>query len=186
MKNKDYILYLDLDGVLVDFDGGYRKLSQGRSIQETAAADGEDSAREKYLKAKADWWANLDWIHGGRELFNASDKMFEHVCILSSAGTGDPEKGKAVVEGKIRWLAKNIPSMDASRTFIVFGKHLKQERSAKNAILVDDVAITIEQWNARGGFGILHKSNDYKKTIEELYDIASPISLAEMVKRFKY
>ncbi len=184
MKNKDYILYLDMDGVLVDFDGGYKKLSKGKTIKETTEDEGEKSAREKYLAAGVDWWANLDWIQGGKEVWNASEKLFERVCILSSAGTSDPIRGKMVTEGKMLWLSKNIPSMKHSNVFIVFGKHLKPNYATKNSILVDDVWVTIDRWNKQGGFGILHDSRKYKNTINDLYDIAAPISLSEMIKRF--
>ena len=53
------------------------------------------------------------------------------------------------------------------------------------AILVDDREDTIQMWQSKGGYGILHDSRQYKKSIEELEDIARPISLAEIVKRFK-
>jgi hypothetical protein len=127
----------------------------------------------------------LDWIHGGKELWDASSRLFERVCILSSAGTTDEEKAAVVASGKRVWLKKNIPSISDNRIFIVPGKHRKQEYASKDSILVDDVAVTINQWNSKGGYGILHNSNSYKKTIEDLEDIARPIKLSEIVKRFK-
>ena len=184
MKNTEYILYLDLDGVLVDFNGGYRKLSNGKTIQETNDEEGERAARAKYLAAGEEFWANLDWIRGGQELWNAAKNLFEHVAILSSAGTTDAERGKMVDAGKRRWLQKNIPDMNQSNVFIVLGKHNKQKYASKLGILVDDVRVTIDQWNKAGGFGILHNATHFKRTIEELEDISRPFSLAEIAKRF--
>lgn len=66
--------------------------------------------------------------------------------------------------------------------FIVGGKHRKQEYASRNGILVDDVASTIYQWNVKGGYGILHHSENYKKTLEELEDLANPIKLGEITK----
>jgi len=184
-KNNDYILYLDMDGVLVDFNGGFSKLSNGMDLKQFAQDKGDAAARDQYLQAGAKFWAGLDWIHGGKELWEASSRLFERVCILSSAGTTNEEKAAVVATGKRAWLKKHIPSLPSDRIFIVPGKHRKQEFAAKNTILVDDVAVTIKQWNQQGGYGILHDSRQYKKTIEDLEDIAGPIKLSEIVKRFK-
>lgn len=184
-KNTEYVLYLDMDGVLVDFEGGYLKISSGLSLQEYANAYTIEDARQRYLDEGASFWANLGWIHGGKELWDAASRLFERVCILSSAGTTDEEKASIVAAGKREWLKNNIPSIPDNRIFIVPGKHRKQEYAAKDAILVDDVAATIKQWNANGGYGILHNSKNYKKTIEDLEDISRPMKLSEIVKRFK-
>jgi hypothetical protein len=77
-----------------------------------------------------------------------------------------------------------MPEMDPSKVFIVFGKHLKIGYARKNSILVDDVWVTIHNWNKAGGFGIHHNYNNYKKTIEDLEDISRPINLSEIAKRF--
>lgn len=177
-KNKDYRLFLDMDGVLCDFSKGYRKLSNNKTLVETINTDGERVAREKYLTAREEFWENLDWICGGKELWDASKNLFKHVSILSSAGSTDIERGKTIDAGKRKWLKKNIPEMNQSNVFIVLGKHNKQKYASKNGILVDDVQITIDQWNNSGGFGICHNSDYYKKTIEDLKDIVRPIKLS--------
>lgn len=185
MKNNDYVLYLDLDGVLVDFNSGYRKLFS-KGIKETQESEGEKAAREKYLAAGSTFWAELDWIQGGQELWNAAKGLFERVCILSSAGTTDPVRGQLVEVGKRLWLKKNMPEMSASDVFIVLGKHEKKKHAAKDAILVDDVRVTIDDWNKAGGYGILHNSKYFKTTIETLGDVARPLNLMEIVKRIKH
>ena len=185
VKNTDYILYLDLDGVMVDFEGGFKKLTNGTGLKQFAQSQGDAAARAQYLQAGTKFWSELDWIHGGKEVWDTASRLFERVCILSSAGTTDQEKAEPVIAGKRLWLKKNIPSIPENRIFVVLGKHRKQEFAAKNAILVDDVAATIKQWNDAGGFGILHSSSNYKKTLEDLEDVAGPIKLSEIVKRFK-
>lgn len=42
----------------------------------------------------------------GREVWDTASRLFERVCILSSAGTIDPTKGEVVRQGKIQWLKK--------------------------------------------------------------------------------
>lgn len=184
-KNSEYILYLDMDGVMVDFDGGFGKISNGNTIKQYSKLHGDNAARDQYLKAGLEFWTNLTWIRGGKELWDAASGLFERVHILSSAGTRDEEKAKVVELGKRQWLKNNIPSIPASQIFIVRGKHRKQEYAAKNSILVDDVILTIKQWNSHGGYGILHNSSNYKKTIEDLEDISRPIKISEIIKRFR-
>jgi hypothetical protein len=174
-----------MDGVLVDFQSGYVGLTDGLTIQEMSAKHGKKSARDAYLAAGIKFWANLPWIRGGKELWKASQDLFKRVCILSSAGTSDPERGKIGDIGKRQWIKKNMPQMDDKNVFIVMGKHLKPNFANKMSILVDDVPITIQKWNAQGGYGILHDSNHYKKTIETLEDISRPMTLKEIIKRMQ-
>jgi len=185
MKNTEYSLYLDLDGVLVNFDDGYMKLA-GKSIIQTAKDEGDKAARNKYLDAGSQYWENLEWIEGGKEIWNTASSLFNAVYILSSVGTTDPVRGKPVDEGKRRWLKKNIPSIDLSNVFIVGGSHMKKTYSAKNAVLVDDMPKNINEWNQAGGIGILHNSKHYKKTIESLKDISQSLNLSEIVKRIRH
>ncbi len=173
-----------MDGCLVDFNGGYRKLF-GKTIEETEESEGEKEARRKYLAAGAQFWADLGWIYGGPQLWDASKDLFERVCILSSAGTTDPERGKVVETGKRMWIKKNMPEMDDSRVFIVARKYVKKNYASKDSILVDDVKTTIQEWNKAGGFGILHNAKYYHTTIETLTDVSRPLKLMEIIKRIK-
>jgi hypothetical protein len=45
-------------------------------------------------------------------------------------------------------------------------RHQKQLFAGENRILIDDLANTIDEWNAKGGIGILHTSA--ANTIKEL------------------
>lgn len=187
MKNTEYTLYLDMDGVLVDFNAGYRDLANGRTIEEVEETEGEKEARRRYLAAGASFWANLPWAYGGLELWRSAQELFERVCILSSMGTTDPERGLVVRAGKLQWLANNLnPQLPESRIFIVPRRFYKKDKAAHDAILVDDMKDTIKDWNAAGGYGILHKDTRYKKTIYELEDIAAPLNLTEIVKHIHH
>ena len=199
MKNKDYVLYLDLDGVLVDFSSGYRNLSEGINFDDYASRFNKDKgkqqytsmdqfradmARKKYLESGVDFWANLSWLKGGPELWEASADLYETVCILSSTGTVDPVRGAIVETGKRRWLKKNMPDMPEKNIFIVNGAHLKKTHSNPDSILVDDRSATIKDWKTRGGYGILHWWKQYLDTIEKLEALATPTMLSEIIKRF--
>ena len=144
----------------------------------------EKQIHQKYtqISSTPTWWENLEWIKGGKELAQTSKHLFDDVCILSSAGTNDPKRFAIIEEGKRLWIKKNMPYIKNNSVFIVSGKAFKKEYASKHSILVDDVAITIKEWNTSGGFGILHNSSNYKNTIETLIDIAAPINLGEIAK----
>jgi len=188
MKNKEYTVYLDLDGVLVDFIGGSTNLKSG--VKEINFHDPNNNPNKNislgvYNPEKVlHFWSNLEWINGGKELFYTASKLFDKVCILSSTGSSDVTKSSIIEKGKLIWLKNNIPSIKKSNIFIVNNSKLKQEFSNKFSILVDDKDSNITQWNTQGGFGILHYSKRYEKSIESLEDIAYPTSITEIVKRF--
>lgn len=183
--NNEYILYLDMDGVLVDFEGGFIKLSNGLKSSDLYKKYGSRAIQQYILSTGSDFWVDLEWISGGRELWDVARKLFTRVYILSSAGTSDVDKGRPVVNGKMMWLKKNMPDMPESNIIIVPGKHKKQLYSSKESILVDDMPDTIKKWNANGGYGILHSAERYKQTIETLEDIVRPLNLTEILKRIR-
>ena len=186
--NETYILFLDLDGCIVDFDKGYKKLSGGLKIRQVANNKGEAKARSVFIDAGSKFWEDLDWIDGGRELFNTASRLFKNVYILSSSGTTDESKAAIVEKGKRTWLKQHIPSIDADHIFIVRGRRLKEKYSAPNSILVDDMADTVQAWKESGGIGILHNYLDYHKTISELENLAlntGHIKLKELISSLK-
>ena len=69
---KPYTIYCDMDGVLCDFDQGYKDIT-GKSTDE-ANAEGKSYFwklfRESVGKNEKAFWANLPWQSGGQELWN--------------------------------------------------------------------------------------------------------------------
>jgi len=181
MKNSDYILYLDMDGVLVDFDGGYRAFAKTIKTAGMEKDEARKTIRKAYADAGAKFWAELGWANGGKELWETAKRLFEHVHILSSTGAKEDPTGRGPIvdAGKREWLKKNMPDMPDSNIIIVHGKHLKKNHASKNGILVDDREDTIKEWNSAGGFGILHDDRYYQETIETLITVAAPMNLEE-------
>ena len=64
--------------------------------------------------------------------------------------------------GKRLWVRNNTPGTK----LILAARKNKQDYSEENAILIDDLELTINEWNAKGGIGILHTSA--ASTIEQL------------------
>ncbi len=149
-----YIIYCDMDGVLVDFEKGYYDLT-GTSTKQFPK--GDNSFWQPISDAGAEFWATLPWMPDGKELWNYIKKYKPN--ILSS-----PSQDPSSKVGKEAWLQMNLQSGYKKAYF--YNRANKQLFSDKNRILIDDLPNTINEWNAKGGIGILHTSA--ANTIKEL------------------
>lgn len=184
MKNQDYILYLDMDGVLVDYSGGWWAIAQEMGFNSADGTPEEVVFQINRHTLDPKFWENLKWELGGEELLAASNILFEHIHILTStAAYNDSEKHKAIKEGKLLWLKKNIhPYIPPGNIHVVTNWEKKAQFASKLSILVDDRPRTVKAFKNEGGYGILHKAKKYRDTIDELREIAFPIKLGEIAR----
>ena len=154
-------LYLDMDGVLCNFDKAYRSLR-------THAADGK---RFRAAVMEYHIFEDLEFMPDAQELLNYVSKLDGiKIEILTSVGTFDVQQGNAAKYQKIKWLdSKNIPyKANFSRS-----KEEKANFAHDRAILVDDSIGCITPFAAKGGHAIHHsKSSD---TIQQIHDTISGI-----------
>lgn len=149
-----YKIYVDLDGVLVDFNKGYKELT-GRDT--TSFVKGDSTFWGPLEKEGAKFWANLDWMPDGKVLW---DYVKKHKPSILSAPSKDP----ASKVGKDAWVRMHIPNQYEKLNLVP--RFIKQRFSKENSILIDDMESTIIEWNKKGGIGILHTSA--ANTISEL------------------
>jgi len=149
-----YTIYCDMDGVLVDFEKGYKELTNSSPSR---TFDGKASFWEPISKAGAQWWANLDWMPDGQELWRYIKKYKPNIL---SAPSQDPSSKI----GKEAWLKMNLQNSFKKAYF--YNRANKQLFAEPNRILIDDMQKTIDEWNAKGGIGIFHSSA--ANTITEL------------------
>jgi hypothetical protein len=142
----NYELYVDLDGVLVDFQKGYYELTgldlQGKYVKF------DDKAWTHVDARGPSFWADLEWTNDGLILWNYIRKYKPK--ILSS-----PSRSSSSREGKTIWCNRLKPSMSE---LILEPRHKKQLYSGENKILIDDMPSTIKEWTEKGGIGIHHTS----------------------------
>lgn len=153
------IIYCDMDGVLTDFNAGY-KLITGRSPSDVRS----DSNRELYAHywdtfVDAEGFTNLDWQPGGQELVEYLRSIEDRVqiCILSSAGGF--HRQREVQDQKLDWL--HLEGIEWP-TVIVPGRRYKPAFATQNALLIDDTKDTVREF-ALIGRAIHH--TDAKHTI---------------------
>jgi hypothetical protein len=141
-------LYLDMDGVLCNFDKAYRSLR-------THATDGK-RFRAAVMEYKI--FEDLEFMPDTQELLNHVCKLDKEIDIqiLTSMGTFDVQQGNEAKRQKQVWLDKwNIPY----KANFVRSKEEKSLYAHKFAILIDDSPGCITPFLMKDGQGILHKSS---------------------------
>ena len=153
--NMGYNIYLDMDGVLTDFELGYEKLT---GINLKGKFKKGDDFWTPISKAGVGFWAGLKWIQGGKELW-AYLKPYNPVLLSAPSREESSRIGKAV------WVKHKIPG---TKLILRYAKQ-KQELATPLSILIDDRQINIDQWKDAGGIGILHTSTvDTIKQLKKL------------------
>ena len=168
-----YTLFVDMDGVLVDFDKGYKDLT-GMSTAH-ADAQGRDefwnlyrnSLEQKDIPEK-DYWSNLSWMSDGQTLWNYVKSYNPYILTAPSVNFDLPKEQRykrefnQSMQGKLDWVQR----LDNMRNIYFRAAKFKSDMAGPNKILIDDRKDTIDRWNAAGGIGILHTSA--ANTIEQL------------------
>ncbi len=162
-KLSAYKIYVDLDGVLCDFNAGFYNISGGIDRNGFIYKYGKEAAWKLINQHGTHWWATLPWKSDGKRLWSFLNNIGP-IFILSSCSEG--QTSGTAREGKLSWVLNNLGKSVVSRTIIVNNAVEKQKYGNANSILIDDTPINIAQWKSKGGIGILHKTAE--QTIEQI------------------
>lgn len=178
-ENGGIRLFCDMDGVLTDFDRGFKRLRANEDHlkpKEYEKKHGKNSIWPLIDHRGIKFWKRLPWKKDGRELW---DYIKRYTPIILSA----PSKSPDSVKGKLYWLklnlgineknpAKKVEEWDGSQKVILTADKGAFAKS-KNDILIDDRRPNIDKWTEAGGTGILH--NDSTDTIRILEEILAKL-----------
>jgi len=154
-------IYLDMDGVLCDFESRFIELF-GKGAYGMGMRDRKNFSQNWPNFIQQGEFKNLSWFPGGQELLSFLKNHPEiKVEILSSSG--GEKHHEEVKKQKKHWLKKHGINYQAN---IVPGRSLKKNYATPTTILIDDTEDVIDGFELAGGIGILHK--DIKKTLEKL------------------
>lgn len=141
-------IYLDMDGVIADFNKRYRE----RYKMEPSEADERGEFNRFFDKFINDGeFATLDLMPDAMDLINYLRSLSVPTEILSS--TASEKRDGAIRPQKLEWLSKHKIEFNP---ILVPGKRHKKDYSNANSILIDDTPVNIDQWRREGGIGILH------------------------------
>ena len=102
------IVYVDMDGVLVDFESGIQSLSAE-----------EGTLYENKLDEVPGIFSRMKPIKGALEAFEKLNKHFD-VYILSTA----PWENPTALNDKLNWIKQNIGDLAKKRVIFSHNKHL--------------------------------------------------------------
>lgn len=172
-------IYLDLDGVFTNFVKRAEEIYPDFHnicgvYHDMISTDRQRVWRNDMIKAvinTPDFWSNLEWINGGKELFSFVKDNFDTVCVLTAPIDEDMPRCSSQ---KRKWVSNNFGEnfIPIDRMFISHDKYeyVGAVKSNNYQILIDDRIDNIQKWIDNGGIGLLHDSNDYRRTIEQLRD----------------
>jgi 5'(3')-deoxyribonucleotidase len=162
-------LYLDMDGVVADFDE-YASRTLGYPPSEGIYPDD----KWKQLAKNPRLYRDLIPTPYAHQLFkqcvNFCLKYNYDWAFLTAVPKGNDVK--FAFYDKVEWAQKHFP-----HTPVFFGPFSKDKHQHCSAgdILIDDRKSNIEEWHAAGGIAILHK--DYETTVLELHQSIPQVSL---------
>lgn len=161
-------LYLDMDGVLCDFNKAYTKIDPNK----------EDRKKFRSAVMMHKIFEDLDFMPDAKELLNHVAKLRDvNIQILTSMGTHDPIQGAEAQRQKKVWLEKHgigyFPNF-------VRNKEEKSKHATSTSILIDDSSGCIGPFIAAGGHGILHSHSS--ETIRILDSTILQIRAIESLK----
>jgi hypothetical protein len=135
-------IYLDLDGTMVDFHGGLKKLLKGKTFGQGISSH---KVYQSAFEADPKWYANLPWQSGGREVWNYI-KGKKIIVLTANAAYFRKE----IASQKREWVKKNLSS---SLEVIITGNN-KGGYGKVGDILIDDYQKFLKQWSDSGGIPV--------------------------------
>ena len=158
--SKESEIYVDMDGVLADFFGAWKKLV-GKDWREITDLD---DALQK-IRDKDDFWLNIPITSNANNLLSLIKQLKGKYNILSAPLPNDPNSEPH----KREWIKKNLSSFPPSNVIITSNKavHATQPDGTPN-ILIDDFGKNIAKWEAAGGVGFKHKDHKFERTVKNL------------------
>ena len=148
-------IFLDMDGVLADFDSHVQELL-GKSLHDFPTSQEGWDAMQPY---KDTFFKSLKPMPDANDLFDGvRDAAFAKNMSIAVL-TAIPKLGR-MPQSRIHkhcWIDEYFPELSC---FFNIGPHAqhKQFHCIPGDILIDDNMMNIDQWNSVGGFGIYHTS----------------------------
>ena len=161
-------IYIDMDGVLADFDKGCIDLcgveprKQGWEMNPA-----EDDARWEKIRGVEHFYDKLDIFPGAKDMFDVLySKYGEDFQILT--GIPKPRRGiDSAADDKTSWV-RRLLSKDIVIN-IVYSEEKQRFCTGKDCILIDDYDRNIGQWEAMGGTGVLF--TDTESAMDQLKEL---------------
>ena len=158
-------VYLDMDGVLADFNRGVRELCHMEAQSQNGKRNAKlDDRMWEAIRETDHFYDRLELLPGAKEMFGRIRERYGDRCEIL---TGIPREERGIVtaaQDKTDWTRRML-SEDV-KIHTVCRKHKLRYCTGSESVLIDDREKTIREWREQGGTGILHISPE--ETLREL------------------
>ena len=156
-NTNDYYIYLDMDGVVANFDKRFKDLS-GFLPNDFVDKYGKNAFWDLIdEKHKVSFWRGIEVMPGAKKLVDFVSK-YPYEMLTA------PSVKKQSVIGKSLWIRDKVGTLYPSQPKVTYRaakeKHNVKSDLTKNDILIDDKKSTIDSWNAKGGTAIFYQNAD--------------------------
>lgn len=179
-------IYLDMDGVLVDFDKGLLDNHGVKNCLITYGTSDADKTPEQWELSKKvfscmmtkEFFSRLPPMEGFLDLYNSAKKLTREVYVLTAFPTHKGEINTSVYRDKLDWCQIHLPNFDANNfifcerkdkvKYAWTGQHYSGGSIGKSNILIDDLLLNCQEWEREGGEAILFKDRTMNEIIWNL------------------
>jgi hypothetical protein len=157
----DIHIFLDLDGVMSDFDRHAHE--QGKYT-----SDG----KLKWDDLDYQWWSTMPVCDGAKDFYDAVKKIAV-VKFLTA-----PVMSAECFGGKAKWVQDFLPERGKFALMDLIITQDKHYFAGSRRILIDDREKNIKEWIAAGGIGI-HHNGDFTATMQQLQVVVLKLTALE-------
>jgi hypothetical protein len=185
MKYKKTI-FLDLDGVIIDWDGGAIKWFGLDKTHEDVTNWGK--VFEWTGLSTPEFWENLDhrlfweelgFLPGAKSILSMLNRVEANVCLLTSPALH-------TAGWRQNWIQENMPSYFYSKRYLI--GPAKEFCAHENTWLIDDYDVTVSCFREAGGNAILYPQpwnnyagGEYMQEDEKLFYLHRELHMAGLI-----
>jgi 5'(3')-deoxyribonucleotidase len=158
------IIYLDMDGVLADFNGA---MLDHFGVPFSELGTSSEHRWELITSTCPDVYSQLRVLPDADELVAGVIEACVTYDYVPAILTAIPKFGRFpdAVQHKKEWIRTKWPVLHKNFNIGPYAVN-KRDHAKPGHVLIDDSSLNIPQWNAAGGYGILHANA--KQSLEQL------------------
>lgn len=139
------MIFVDLDGVLADFDAHYLQLF---GTQPPEQDNGDESLKWANIKHKGDFFLHMPLTSFGRRLWGMVSKLDAHIL------TAVPKSVTIGAAHKMLWCKRELVGAKPHQVILCPNRSHKLLYCTAGDILIEDRLDTLDMWRGLGGIGV--------------------------------
>lgn len=167
-------VYVDMDGVLVDFFNEWARLVGVKTYRDIPKKDIGKALKK--IVSTPNFWEDLPTLAGYKDLLQTIKAVKGKYKILSSPLANDPN----VDPGKREWVRKHLNFFKPEQVIIDHNKskYAKKQDGTPN-LLIDDFGKNVDAWQSAGGIAIKHHTTTTANTVQAIKKVFSKKDVKE-------